>query len=201
MLTTQARPTTGEIFLGGRSVWDDLAGARRRIGVVPQHNNLNRSLTARENSYPHVDSAGLSGQLAVGVQTFPWATLGINVSGSFLLAFVLTGPGVSLWSTVTSTAIAVGFLGAYTTFSTFGYETHLDEGRADRRGRGLCGPVPHGRYRRNRPRLPRRSCSGLGQAEAHTSRWARRFPCPSSLEVVAVAQVRDVGSPCTRPPG
>lgn len=61
--------------------------------------------------------------LAVGVRTFPWATLGINISGSFLLAFVLTGPAMSRWSTLTSTAIAVGFLGAYTTFSTFGYET------------------------------------------------------------------------------
>lgn len=61
--------------------------------------------------------------LAVGVRTFPWATLGINISGSFLLAFVLTGPAVTRWPTVTTTVVAVGFLGAYTTFSTFGYET------------------------------------------------------------------------------
>ncbi len=59
MLTTQARPTTGEILLGGRSVWDDLAGARRRIGVVPQHNNLDRSLTARENLLFHARYFGL----------------------------------------------------------------------------------------------------------------------------------------------
>ena len=61
--------------------------------------------------------------LAVGVRTCPWATLGVNISGSFLLALVLTGPAVARWPTVTSTAVAVGFLGAYTTFSTFGYET------------------------------------------------------------------------------
>jgi len=61
--------------------------------------------------------------VAVGVRTFPWATLAINVSGSFVLAFVLAGPGATRWSTVTTTAVAVGLLGAYTTFSTFGYET------------------------------------------------------------------------------
>ena len=61
--------------------------------------------------------------VAVGVRSFPWATLGINISGSFLLAFVLAGPGASRWSVSTTTAIAVGLLGAYTTFSTFGYET------------------------------------------------------------------------------
>lgn len=61
--------------------------------------------------------------VAVGVRPFPWATLAINVSGCFLLAFVLAGPFASRWSPATTTAIAVGFLGAYTTFSTFGYET------------------------------------------------------------------------------
>lgn len=62
--------------------------------------------------------------LAVGVRSFPWATLGVNVSGCFILALVLAGPGASRWSTSTTTAMAVGLLGAYTTFSTFGYETY-----------------------------------------------------------------------------
>lgn len=61
--------------------------------------------------------------VAIGVRTFPWATLAINITGSFLLAAVLAGPGANRWSDTTTTAVAVGLLGAYTTFSTFGYET------------------------------------------------------------------------------
>jgi fluoride exporter len=69
--------------------------------------------------------------LAVGLRSFPWATLAVNVSGCFLLAVVLAGPAAARWSATTSTAVAVGFLGAYTTFSTFGYET-ITLVRADR---------------------------------------------------------------------
>lgn len=59
----------------------------------------------------------------VGLRAFPWATLGINVTGSLVLGFVLAGPGVDRWSTTTTTVVAVGFLGAFTTFSTFSVET------------------------------------------------------------------------------
>ena len=59
--------------------------------------------------------------LAVGQVAYPWPTLAINVSGSFLLGVVLAvAPG--RWSSTVTTAIAVGFLGAFTTFSTFAYE-------------------------------------------------------------------------------
>ena len=60
--------------------------------------------------------------VAVGVQSFPWATLGINVAGSFLLGLVLTA-GPDRLSSDAVVGIAVGFLGAFTTFSTFGFET------------------------------------------------------------------------------
>lgn len=62
---------------------------------------------------------------------FPTATFVINISGSFIVGFFLTlvtermpiNPHLRL-------AVAVGFVGAYTTFSTFEYETaRLLEGR------------------------------------------------------------------------
>jgi CrcB protein len=59
---------------------------------------------------------------AVGVTSFPWATLGINLAGCFLIGLVLVG-GPSRFSEDTVTGLAVGFLGAFTTFSTFGFET------------------------------------------------------------------------------
>jgi CrcB protein len=59
----------------------------------------------------------------VGVRSFPWATLAVNVVGCFALAAVLAGPAATRWSPTTTTAVAVGLLGAFTTFSTFGYET------------------------------------------------------------------------------
>lgn len=61
--------------------------------------------------------------VALGVRSFPWVTLGINIAGCFLLAVVLAGPARSKWSEVTTTAVAIGLLGSFTTFSTFGYET------------------------------------------------------------------------------
>ncbi len=74
--------------------------------------------------------AGAAGALArygigqaVGARSFPWATLAINVSGALVLGFVLAGPIAAHWHPDVTTAIAVGFLGAFTTFSTFAYET------------------------------------------------------------------------------
>jgi len=65
--------------------------------------------------------------LGVGMfwkKDFPLGTFLVNVSGCFLLGLFLTmavdrpsiGPGLRL-------LIATGFVGAYTTFSTFEYET------------------------------------------------------------------------------
>ena len=77
-----------------------------------------------------VGAAGATGALArywvgltFGGRPFPWSTLGINVVGSFLLGFILFGPAQHRLSTTATTAIAVGFLGAFTTFSTFSVET------------------------------------------------------------------------------
>jgi len=75
--------------------------------------------------------------LAVGARSFPWATLGINVSGCFLIALVLGGPLASRWGTSTTAAVTIGLLGSYTTFSTFGYETFTLL-RTDRVGAALA---------------------------------------------------------------
>ena len=49
MLTTQLSVTSGEILLDGESIIENPALARSKIGVVAQHNNLDRGLTAEEN--------------------------------------------------------------------------------------------------------------------------------------------------------
>jgi fluoride exporter len=62
----------------------------------------------------------LSDRLGSG---FPWATFAINVTGSLLIGIVLglaTDRVVPAWW---RPGIAIGFLGSYTTFSTFSYET------------------------------------------------------------------------------
>ena len=71
--------------------------------------------------------------LAVGPQSFPYATLVINLTGSFLLGLVLAVGGEGRLSPQTTTAVAVGFLGAYTTYSTFAFEA-FTLGRLDRTG-------------------------------------------------------------------
>lgn len=69
--------------------------------------------------------------VAFTARSFPWPTLGINLGGSFLLAFLLAGPATNRLSETTTLAISVGLLGSFTTFSTFGYEsiTLIRDGR------------------------------------------------------------------------
>ncbi len=79
---------------------------------------------------------GLVSRAAPGA--FPWGTFVVNVSGCFaigLLSAVLTGK--FLPHPVLRTAILVGFVGAYTTFSTFTYET-LQLGRGGAVGIALA---------------------------------------------------------------
>jgi fluoride exporter len=59
--------------------------------------------------------------LRIDQSRFPWATLGINLSGAFLLGLFLTVALGQLPVRV-MTPIAVGLIGGFTTFSTFAWE-------------------------------------------------------------------------------
>ena len=59
-------------------------------------------------------------------ETFPWGTLIINVSGSFVIGFfaTLTAPdGRVMVSGTTRQFVMVGLCGGYTTFSSFSLQT------------------------------------------------------------------------------
>lgn len=53
----------------------------------------------------------------------PWVTVAINVVGSFLLGVLVTA---HVFSAEVRTAVGVGFLGGFTTFSTFSVQAVLD---------------------------------------------------------------------------
>jgi ABC-2 type transport system ATP-binding protein len=53
MLTTRVIPTSGRAFVGGIDVVAHPTAAKQVIGVVPQSNTLDRSLTVWENLYFH----------------------------------------------------------------------------------------------------------------------------------------------------
>ncbi|MBE9390409.1 ABC transporter ATP-binding protein [Vagococcus salmoninarum] len=62
MLTTQLSPTSGEILFQGQSITDNPSLVRSKVGIVAQHNNLDRGLTARENLIYHGRYFGMSHQ-------------------------------------------------------------------------------------------------------------------------------------------
>jgi fluoride exporter len=69
----------------------------------------------------------LSGFVAERIgETFPWGTIIVNVTGSFVIGFfgTLTGPdGRVLVSTTARQFVMIGICGGYTTFSSFSLQT------------------------------------------------------------------------------
>jgi fluoride exporter len=67
----------------------------------------------------------LTGQWAVAAfgATFPYGTVIVNLVGCFALGAVVQLAAAGSWSPELRTAIAVGFLGGFTTYSSFNQET------------------------------------------------------------------------------
>jgi CrcB protein len=56
--------------------------------------------------------------------SFPWGTLAVNVTGSFLLGLIMqVALTTSLFSPTLRLALTTGVMGGFTTYSTFNYET------------------------------------------------------------------------------
>jgi len=68
---------------------------------------------------------GLEGWIQSRTATgFPLGTLTVNISGSLLLGFILrVATGTTLVSPDVRAALTIGFCGAFTTMSTFSYES------------------------------------------------------------------------------
>jgi len=54
---------------------------------------------------------------------FPWGTFTVNVTGSFVLGFLIQGAAAHHVPGSVSALLGTGLCGALTTYSTFGYET------------------------------------------------------------------------------
>ena len=62
--------------------------------------------------------------LAVGPRAFPYATLIVNLVGSFLIAFVVELAAVRRDVPINlQLALTTGFMGGFTTYSAFNFET------------------------------------------------------------------------------
>ena len=118
-----------------------------------------------------VGVAGLFGVLArYGISSgfhgdaLPWATVAINVAGSFMLGVLVSS---HTFSPDTRTVVGVGFLGGFTTFSTFAVQMFLDfeagePGRALLYGAASVALGPGRCGRRLLPR-PRGALAGRGK--------------------------------------
>jgi CrcB protein len=75
-------------------------------------------------------AAGTAARYLVGLwatrrfgPAFPYGTLIVNLVGCFLIAFVMNVAAAKAWTETARLAVTVGFLGGFTTYSSFNYET------------------------------------------------------------------------------
>jgi len=79
-------------------------------------------------------------------ETFPWGTLFVNVTGSFLIGFfaTLTGPDGRIFAgTTTRQFFMLGIFGGFTTFSSFSLQTLnlVQDGELLQAGGNIIGSV------------------------------------------------------------
>ena len=112
--------------------------------------------SAPELLYLYLAAGGVLGTLArygigkwIGAQLgtdFPWHTFIINLSGSLLLGFALRASDALAIAPETRGFVTVGFCGAFTTFSTFTWETAvlIQDGQWGRASAYALGSVAAG---------------------------------------------------------
>lgn len=77
-------------------------------------------------------------------RTFPWETFVVNISGSFILGLLFTVMAEQLTTASwLRAAVTIGFVGAYTTFSTLEFETYrlMENGALGLAAANLLGSV------------------------------------------------------------
>jgi CrcB protein len=86
---------------------------------------------------------GISNALFNPASALPWATFLINVSGSFLLGATMRFSQTMAVTPELKALIAIGFCGAFTTFSTYSWEVYsfLEQGHYARAGIYALGSV------------------------------------------------------------
>lgn len=86
---------------------------------------------------------GLTGWIQERAGFFPWGTLAVNVLGSFLLGFAFRYLEATTIPAEWRQALTIGFMGAFTTFSTFSYEAvaMIQDGDWQQAGAYVLGSV------------------------------------------------------------
>ena len=92
---------------------------------------------------------GLDGLVSRRLTTssFPWGTFVVNVSGAFVLGLLMTLMTEQLTTAPwLRSALTIGLLGAYTTFSTLSYETYrlLEDGAVGLAAANMLGSMAAG---------------------------------------------------------
>lgn len=104
---------------------------------------MNVILIAAGGALGAVARYGLSGWVQERAGFFPWGTLVVNVVGAFLLGFGFRYMEATAIPAAWRQAATIGFLGAFTTFSTFSYEAValVQDGDWSRAGAYVAGSV------------------------------------------------------------